>query len=171
MPDLIRHPMPTAKGLALRFLRPLVSQRPRSVAVNTTGAVVHVTALAGGRTLATPATVGVSDRGQHGHCDDQRDQSEFHRKASHCTRSSRSRNTSIIAIQYNTPLTCIAGLPARPKQQHCKEITEGLLNHIEVAIRAFDPCLSCATHALGQMPLIVTLEDASGAEIARGVKE
>ena len=40
------------------------------------------------------------------------------------------------------------------------EITEGLLNHIEVAIRAYDPCLSCATHALGDMPLIVTLEDA-----------
>ena len=31
-----------------------------------------------------------------------------------------------------------------------REITEGLLNHIEVAIRAFDPCLSCATHALGR---------------------
>jgi len=37
------------------------------------------------------------------------------------------------------------------------ELTEGLLNRIEVAIRAFDPCLSCATHALGQMPLDVTL--------------
>jgi NAD-reducing hydrogenase large subunit len=34
------------------------------------------------------------------------------------------------------------------------EITEGMLNHVEVAIRAYDPCLSCATHALGQMPLI-----------------
>jgi NAD-reducing hydrogenase large subunit len=51
------------------------------------------------------------------------------------------------------------------------EITEGLLNHIEVAIRAYDPCLSCATHALGDMPLIVTLEDAEGAVIARRVKE
>ena len=30
-----------------------------------------------------------------------------------------------------------------------REVTEGLLNHIEVAIRAYDPCLSCATHALG----------------------
>jgi NAD-reducing hydrogenase large subunit len=38
-----------------------------------------------------------------------------------------------------------------------QELTEGLLNHIEVAIRAYDPCLSCATHALGQMPLEVTL--------------
>ncbi len=43
-----------------------------------------------------------------------------------------------------------------------REITEGLLNHIEVAIRAFDPCLSCATHALGKMPLAVELVDAEG---------
>ena len=42
------------------------------------------------------------------------------------------------------------------------ELTEGLLNHIEVAIRAYDPCLSCATHALGQMPLDVTLLGADG---------
>ena len=41
-------------------------------------------------------------------------------------------------------------------------LTEGLLNHIEVAIRAFDPCLSCATHALGKMPLAVELLDAGG---------
>jgi len=46
-----------------------------------------------------------------------------------------------------------------------QEITEGLLNHIEVAIRAFDPCLSCATHALGQMPLEVTLVAADGTAI------
>ena len=43
-----------------------------------------------------------------------------------------------------------------------REITEGLLNRIEVAIRAYDPCLSCATHALGQMPLIVETIDADG---------
>jgi NAD-reducing hydrogenase large subunit len=46
------------------------------------------------------------------------------------------------------------------------EITEGLLNHIEVAIRAYDPCLSCATHALGQMPLHVELLDARGNVVA-----
>ncbi|CUW41346.1 NAD-reducing hydrogenase HoxS subunit beta (HoxH) [Magnetospirillum sp. XM-1] len=51
------------------------------------------------------------------------------------------------------------------------EITEGLLNHIEVAIRCFDPCLSCATHALGKMPLEVTLVDASGREIDRMTKD
>jgi NAD-reducing hydrogenase large subunit len=43
-----------------------------------------------------------------------------------------------------------------------REVTEGLLNHIEVAIRAFDPCLSCATHAVGSMPLVVQLLDAEG---------
>ncbi|HOP60225.1 MAG TPA: Ni/Fe hydrogenase subunit alpha [Candidatus Saccharicenans sp.] len=42
------------------------------------------------------------------------------------------------------------------------EITEGMLNRVEVAIRAYDPCLSCATHALGQMPLEVDLYDAKG---------
>jgi NAD-reducing hydrogenase large subunit len=45
------------------------------------------------------------------------------------------------------------------------EITEPLLNYIEVAIRAYDPCLSCATHALGQMPLEVELVDALGQRI------
>src|SRR5450830_709848 len=50
------------------------------------------------------------------------------------------------------------------------EITEGLLNHIEVAIRAFDPCLSCATHALGKMPMEVELMDAEGALVHRLVK-
>jgi NAD-reducing hydrogenase large subunit len=42
------------------------------------------------------------------------------------------------------------------------EITEGMMNAIEVGIRAYDPCLSCATHALGQMPLTVTVVDAHG---------
>jgi NAD-reducing hydrogenase large subunit len=48
-----------------------------------------------------------------------------------------------------------------------RQLTEGLLNHIEVAIRAFDPCLSCATHALGKMPLEVELADATGQVIDR----
>jgi NAD-reducing hydrogenase large subunit len=52
-----------------------------------------------------------------------------------------------------------------------QEITEGLLNHIEVAVRAYDPCLSCATHALGQMPLVVELRDASGELVGRRVKD
>ncbi|PKM11453.1 MAG: Ni/Fe hydrogenase subunit alpha [Gammaproteobacteria bacterium HGW-Gammaproteobacteria-3] len=43
-----------------------------------------------------------------------------------------------------------------------RELTEALLNNLEVAIRAYDPCLSCATHALGKMPLQLELIDAEG---------
>jgi NAD-reducing hydrogenase large subunit len=41
-------------------------------------------------------------------------------------------------------------------------LTEGMLNRVEAAIRCYDPCLSCSTHALGQMPLIVDVVDGSG---------
>ncbi len=51
------------------------------------------------------------------------------------------------------------------------ELTEGLLNHIEVAVRAFDPCLSCATHALGKMPLVLELEAADGTVLDRVVRD
>ena len=50
------------------------------------------------------------------------------------------------------------------------ELTEGLLNHVEVAIRAYDPCLSCATHAVGSMPLEVVVLDAAGNEVSRRSK-
>ena len=43
-----------------------------------------------------------------------------------------------------------------------RQLSEPLLNQIEVAIRAYDPCLSCATHALGKMPLEVQLFDSEG---------
>jgi NAD-reducing hydrogenase large subunit len=48
-----------------------------------------------------------------------------------------------------------------------QEVTEGLLNHLEVAVRAYDPCLSCATHALGKMPLQVQLVDAQGEVVSQ----
>jgi len=48
-----------------------------------------------------------------------------------------------------------------------KELTEPLLNNIEVAIRAYDPCLSCATHAVGKMPLIVELRNRDGELVDR----
>jgi NAD-reducing hydrogenase large subunit len=45
---------------------------------------------------------------------------------------------------------------------HGSEIPEGMLNRVEAGIRAFDPCLSCSTHAAGQMPLHVQLVNADG---------
>ncbi|MBU2569833.1 MAG: Ni/Fe hydrogenase subunit alpha [Gammaproteobacteria bacterium] len=51
-----------------------------------------------------------------------------------------------------------------------RELTEPLLNNLEVAIRAYDPCLSCATHAVGKMPLQLELIDADGQLIDKLVK-
>ena len=45
---------------------------------------------------------------------------------------------------------------------HSNEIPEGLLNRVEAGIRCYDPCLSCSTHAAGQMPLQIELYSASG---------
>jgi F420-non-reducing hydrogenase large subunit len=43
------------------------------------------------------------------------------------------------------------------------QVTDGVLNKIEMAFRAYDPCMACATHSLpGQMPLTVTLRDSRG---------
>jgi NAD-reducing hydrogenase large subunit len=51
-----------------------------------------------------------------------------------------------------------------------RHLTEPLLNQIEVAVRAYDPCLSCATHALGKMPLEISLLDSRGELVERLVK-
>jgi F420-non-reducing hydrogenase large subunit len=50
-------------------------------------------------------------------------------------------------------------------------VTEGLLNMVEMAFRAYDPCFGCATHSLpGQMPLEVRLRDPQGHLIQRLVQ-
>lgn len=62
------------------------------------------------------------------------------------TNNNEPMNTAVNWVAENT----ISGKP---------EVTEGLLNGVEVAIRAYDPCLSCATHAVGKMPLEVSIVD------------
>lgn len=54
---------------------------------------------------------------------------------------------------------------------HGDQLTEGMLNRVEAVIRAFDPCLACSTHAVGQMPLHVELVSPEGRvldELVRG---
>jgi NAD-reducing hydrogenase large subunit len=46
-------------------------------------------------------------------------------------------------------------------------VREGILNRIEGAIRCYDPCLSCSTHAVGQMPLLVQIYQADGHLLTR----
>ena len=43
-----------------------------------------------------------------------------------------------------------------------ERLTPGMLNRIEALIRTYDPCLSCSTHAFGEMPLVIQLLNASG---------
>jgi NAD-reducing hydrogenase large subunit len=45
---------------------------------------------------------------------------------------------------------------------HDGQLSEGILNRVEVAIRCYDPCLSCSSHAIGRMPLEITILKASG---------
>lgn len=60
-------------------------------------------------------------------------------------------------IAYNMAITQVA-----KKYVYGKQLSEGLLNRVEAVIRAFDPCLSCATHAWGSMALDIQLFDSEG---------
>ena len=75
-------------------------------------------------------------------------------------------NLIVSTTHNNTPMNRAVEGVAR-KYLSGGVITEGLLNRVEVAIRAYDPCLSCATHALGRMPLAVELRDRHGHLIDR----
>ena len=68
----------------------------------------------------------------------------------------------------NAPITMSIKQAAAALIKKGTVITDGLLNKIEMAFRSYDPCLSCATHALpGQMPLEVVVVDADGNEVTR----
>ncbi|GAB4535064.1 MAG: F420-non-reducing hydrogenase subunit A, selenocysteine-containing [Anaerolineae bacterium] len=68
----------------------------------------------------------------------------------------------------NAPISLSIKKAARAVIQKGQEITNGVLNQIEMAFRSYDPCMSCATHSLpGQMPLVVTIRDAEGNVIER----
>jgi F420-non-reducing hydrogenase large subunit len=61
------------------------------------------------------------------------------------------------------PISMSIAKAARSLITKGKEVSEGILNMVEMAFRGYDPCLGCATHALpGQMPLIVRLRNSTG---------
>jgi len=80
-------------------------------------------------------------------------------------------NLIVSTTHNNEPMNRAVERVAQDHLSGKPEITEGLLNHIEVAIRAYDPCLSCATHAMGQMPLVVELMDSDGNVLSTRAKE
>ncbi len=79
-------------------------------------------------------------------------------------------NLIVSTTSNNEPMNRAVTKVAKDHISGQEEVTEALLNHVEVAIRAYDPCLSCATHAMGQMPLTVELYDHSGKMIDRKSK-
>jgi NAD-reducing hydrogenase large subunit len=53
---------------------------------------------------------------------------------------------------------------------HGERLTPGALNRVEAVIRAYDPCLSCSTHALGHMALRIQLLSPSGQVLDEAVR-
>lgn len=71
-------------------------------------------------------------------------------------------NLIVSTTNNNEPMNRAVNFVAKSNMNGQKEITEGMMNAVEVAIRCYDPCLSCATHALGKMPLEISLVDGGG---------
>ncbi len=79
-------------------------------------------------------------------------------------------NLIVSTTHNNDPMNQAVGWVAQNVLDKKKEITEGMLNQVEVAIRAYDPCLSCATHAMGKMPLELSILDSKGELIDKKYK-
>lgn len=74
-------------------------------------------------------------------------------------------NLIVSTTNNNEPMNQAVNVVARRMMTNQPKITEAMKNAIEISIRAYDPCLSCATHALGQMPLDIKLIDSKGVVI------
>jgi NAD-reducing hydrogenase large subunit len=77
----------------------------------------------------------------------------------------------VIATGQNNDAMNRGVLQTAQRYVHGDKIADGMLNRVEAVIRTFDPCLSCSTHAYGQMPLIVKLVSPDGVvldEVRRG---
>jgi NAD-reducing hydrogenase large subunit len=71
----------------------------------------------------------------------------------------------IIATGHNNAAMNRGVLQAARHFVHGNKLSEGMLNRVEAVIRAFDPCLSCSTHADGRMMLALELRDHTGAVV------
>jgi F420-non-reducing hydrogenase large subunit len=72
----------------------------------------------------------------------------------------------IVATQNNAARIAMSVEKAAKKLITGSQVPEGLLNMVEMAFRAYDPCFGCATHSLpGSMPILVQVRDARGAPL------
>ena len=66
----------------------------------------------------------------------------------------------IVATTHNVPGICMSIRDAAKALIKKGKVTDGILNMVEMAFRAYDPCFACATHfAIGRMPLEVEIYD------------
>ncbi len=68
----------------------------------------------------------------------------------------------LIATGQNNPAMNRSVFEVAKQYVNGKDIKEGALNRVEAAIRCYDPCLSCSTHAIGSMPLLIEVRDHKG---------
>ncbi len=73
----------------------------------------------------------------------------------------------LIATGQNNPSMNRSVLEVAKQYVKGDDIKEGMLNRVESTIRCYDPCLSCSTHALGQMPMVIEVKDKKGELIKR----
>ncbi|MBI2302127.1 MAG: Ni/Fe hydrogenase subunit alpha [Armatimonadetes bacterium] len=76
----------------------------------------------------------------------------------------------IVSTGQNNPAMCKSVEMVANTFLSGNTITEGMLNRLEMAIRAHDPCLSCSTHAIGQMPMVVEVVTEDGTVLDRAVR-
>lgn len=77
----------------------------------------------------------------------------------------------IIATGNNNMAMNRGVLQAAQEYIHGDQVKDGMLNRVEAVIRAFDPCLSCSTHAIGKMALNIELRAPDGALVRRIVQD
>lgn len=75
----------------------------------------------------------------------------------------------IVATGHNNRAIDRGVFEAAKKYIHGDNADEATLNKIEMVVRAYDPCVSCATHAIGRIPIILSLFDSEG-KVIREVK-
>jgi len=73
----------------------------------------------------------------------------------------------LIATGQNNPSMNRSVFEVAKQYVHGYDIKEGMLNRVESTIRCYDPCLSCSTHALGKMPMVIEVKDTSGNVVKR----
>ncbi|NCC53487.1 MAG: Ni/Fe hydrogenase subunit alpha [Spartobacteria bacterium] len=82
------------------------------------------------------------------------------------------RANLLVATLFNSAPMCMSIEKAARKLIKGGQVTDGILNMVEMAFRAYDPCLSCATHCRpGTMPLTVELRNPAGAVVSRIVRK